>query len=190
MGLHRMYRIEKVFIHWGILSYVAMLLITIVTVKEGGEYIKKVPEHLTCLIGKESTEDYLSKNIQPYKMFNYINKELPVSSKLLFVWENRGFYCNREYVADLIYEASWIIPFIYNMENPDKLLNKLKSMEITHLLYNQTLGNVFRPSFSAPQQNQDFILSMKILEEFLGKYTRLIYQDNGVLLFEIYEPKK
>ncbi len=185
IGLQRMTQVEGSFNPTRVLSHISAILIVVVMAKEGAVYIKKVPDHLNILAGNESSETYLSKNVQPYEMFQYINKKLPESSKLFFIWENRGFYCKREYISDLIYEASWIVPFISNANSSDKLFSKLKSMHITHILYNQLLGNVFRPSFSAPEQKEDFVRSMGILEEFLGKHSRLVYQNKEILLFEV-----
>jgi len=137
-----------------------------------------VANNLSVVSGRESEESFLLRTFDAYDTFKYINDNLPSEAKILFLWENRGFYCSREYVADSMFEASYILKIVREAKNSSGLLKKLKEMEITHLLLNKRLASIFYKDKSE---------ELKIIEEFLGRYTELVYTKNDVDLFKIKE---
>jgi hypothetical protein len=133
-----------------------------------------LPNNLSVVSGMESKESFLLRTFAPYDTFRYINKNLPEDAKILFLWENRGFYCEREYIFDSVFEASWILKMVREAKNSLGLFKKLNEMQITHILLNKRLAGIFYD----PKGGE-----LKIIEEFLAKYTELIYSKNNVDLY-------
>lgn len=126
--------------------------------------------------GLETKDSYLSRTFQPYKVFKYINEKLDKKAKLLFLWENRGFYCEREYLADSFFQASHILKMIRKCGSADALLEELKKRGITHILINKQLVALFYTQKGG---------EIKIIEEFIGRYCNFVYAENDVDLYEI-----
>jgi len=139
-----------------------------------------VANNLLVVSGMESQESFLLRTFETYDTFKYINENLPAEAKILFLWENRGFYCSREYIADSMFESSYILRIVRASKNSAGLLKKLKEMKITHILLNKNLWSIF-------YQDKKEGIELKIIEEFLGRYTELVYTKNNVDLFKIKE---
>jgi len=131
---------------------------------------------LPVVVGLESKDVYLTRTFQPYATFKYINEKLPQSVNILFLWENRGYYCEKKYMADSAFEASYMLQMIRQCGNVEKLHAKLKELKITHILLNKNLASIF-----CDQKGKE----LPIIEEFLGKYTKQVYSENNVDLFEM-----
>ncbi|MFH1563964.1 MAG: glycosyltransferase family 39 protein [Nitrospirota bacterium] len=127
-------------------------------------------------VGLETKDAYLSRTFTPYKVFKYINEKLDKKAKILFLWENRGFYCEQEYLADSFFEASHILKMIRKCGSADALLEELKKRGITHVLINKQLAAVFYDKKGG---------EIKIIEEFMGRYTNFVYSENDVDLYEM-----
>ena len=76
-------------------------------------------------------EDYLAKQDRSSKIFQYINKNTPPTSKILLVNEIRTFYLNRENIRDLYYR----VYDKYHLNGVDKIIKDIKAKGITHVLY-------------------------------------------------------
>lgn len=130
--------------------------------------------NLSVVCGMESKEAFLLRTFPPYDTFKYINNNLPQDAKILFLWENRGFYCEREYIFDSVFEASWILKMVKDSKDGLGLFKKLKQLKVTHILLNKRLAAIFYD----PKRTE-----IKIIEDFLGNYTQLVYSKNDVDLY-------
>lgn len=139
-------------------------------------YTHNLADNLRVVVGLESKDEYISRNCSSYETFQYINKNLPKSAKLLFLRENRGYFCDRPYIGCSFYEVSQKVKMIRKSQTAEGLLKKLKEEKITHILLNKNLLFLF------PYNEER---ELKIIEEFLGRYTELEYSKNNVDLFKI-----
>ena len=98
---------------------------------------------LPVVAGLESKDAYLTRTFQPYAAFKYINEKLPQSANILFLWENRGYYCDKRYMADSAFEASYMLQMIRRCGSAEGLYVKLKELKITHILLNKNLAAIF-----------------------------------------------
>ncbi len=67
-------------------------------------------------------------------VFRFINAELPAHTHLMFVNENKGYYCARDYIADSFFEASMLSELVKKAQSTAELENLLRSLCITHVL--------------------------------------------------------
>ncbi len=78
-------------------------------------------------------DDLLRSAVHP--VWTFIDRDLPADARLLFLNTNRGFFCDREYVADSFFEASQIAAWLAPAGGDVGKLRELLAEEgISHLL--------------------------------------------------------
>jgi len=106
-------------------------------------------QNLGVAIGRSNKAQFLeqtcSVDIQP--MVEYSNANLPKDAKILMLFENRGYYLERDYVADGTFEVSRIAQMIATAESPEVFYAQLKQKGITHLLINTIYWNKYSADF-------------------------------------------
>jgi hypothetical protein len=141
------------------------------------------------VLGRESREEYLYRdsigfNLMPYyfPVVKYINENLPLDAKVLFIGEARGYYCEREFVTSLAEDPySIVIRLVRSCKDTDELLEKLKNLGITHVLYNRREGYRLKGYNIFDWQGDDF----PIFHKFWRNNLKLIYAEKDVYLFEV-----
>jgi len=115
----------------------------------------------------------------------FINKGIMSPKDLiLMVGEEKGYLLNCKFIPDNSrYGSTWAKRMIQAKEDYQRLLANLQKDGITHILYNRGFYSwVLRKT----KVNRDFIAySLYTLERFLKKYTRTIYNKNGVRIAKI-----
>ncbi|MEE2776675.1 MAG: hypothetical protein VYE73_07920 [Acidobacteriota bacterium] len=80
----------------------------------------------------------------------FVNNELPPPARLLFVHHSRGFFCERDFLADSFFEASQLADWMHRLGDRDAILADLRSLGITHVLVRrESAGPVFPDAFVA-----------------------------------------
>ncbi|MFC1840477.1 ArnT family glycosyltransferase, partial [Thermodesulfobacteriota bacterium] len=129
----------------------------------------KTVDPVSYISGKVSREKYISGFIPEYPALKYINTNLPVDSKIYFIFlGKRGYYCDREYLfgmgimSDLIKRAG----------DPEDILKGFHKRRITHLLVGYNLFDRWvKDNFTEEKQ--------KLARDFFRKHTNLLFSDNG-----------
>jgi hypothetical protein len=65
--------------------------------------------------------------------FAFVNRHTPPQAKLMLLDYNRGFWCDRRYVADSFFEASQLAAFIGLAGSVPQLRDLLTQLGITHI---------------------------------------------------------
>ena len=131
------------------------------------------------LSGKVSRDQYIERYRPEYPVMQFINKNLPANAKVLFIFMgNRGYYCDRCYVFDMVRNKSMIANIIKNTHDPEALANILRKNGITHILTNISILNRWA---TAIFERQD----IKALRLFFKRYTQIAYSKNGYFLFSL-----
>jgi hypothetical protein len=156
---------------WSTIGYFALFTARVVG--------NTVPNQLPSAIGAERREDYLHRRLQPYDAMVRASRELPRNAKVLLVWENRGYYLDRPYIADSFYEASWIMQLLEKDQGGDLLAEKLKREGVTHVLLNVLLGKHFGRSYN-PRVRE-------ALDRFVRERGKVLFESNGIVVAELGE---
>jgi len=141
------------------------------------------------VLGRESREEYLyrdsiGRNLMPYyyPVVKYINENLPLDAKVLFIGEARGYYCERNFVTVLAEDSHTIvIRLVRFCKDTDELLEKLRNLGITHVLYNRREAYRLRGYKIFDWQGDDF----PIFHKFWWNNLKLICAEKDVYLFEV-----
>jgi hypothetical protein len=136
---------------------------------------------LAYLAGFESRESYLTRHLGLYyTTVVHINENLPPSAKVLFLWEPRSYYCQRDCQPDAILDKFKHLTYKYH--DAEGIAEYLHREGVTHLLLYQTglehiLGARFDPI------TPDDMAALSTLQE---DYLHLIHDEGGAyLLYEL-----
>ena len=91
------------------------------------------------LRGKEPRAGYLSRQRVTYALPYYpaaawINAHTPADAKVLLIGESRGFYLERDFIAETVYDRNPFWSAAAEVADEDDLRRRLMHMGVTHLL--------------------------------------------------------
>ncbi len=133
---------------------VMVLVLTLAT--EAWAFLGSRP--LPALLGLEPRQNYLARRLGAFwDAMSYVNEQLPDHVRLFFLWEPRGYYCDRPAQADVTLDNLAQLRVRYG--DADRAVAALQAGGFTHLLFHKTgleflqqpsippptLGRLFRP---------------------------------------------
>ena len=136
---------------------------------------------LRYLTGFESKENYLTRHLGLYyTTVVHINENLPPSAKILFLWEPRSYYCQRNCWPDALLDKFKHLTYKYH--DAEGIAEYLHREGVTHLLLYQTgLEYILEARFDPI--TPDDVATLTALQ---GNYLRLIHDEGGAyLLYEL-----
>ncbi|GAK60444.1 glycosyl transferase family 39 [Candidatus Vecturithrix granuli] len=152
-------------------------------------------QSMTYLFPPQSKEVFLREHgVNSYPALAYINTETPPDSKILFIGEMRGFYCEREYELQVVRgdEDIFLQQLILEANSVTEVLQELQQKKFSHLLVNipemQRIAQSFlrRDSFFHLEDEK----KNKILEEFFSeRYLHQVFSEYHVVVYEIIYPE-
>lgn len=83
------------------------------------------------VLGLQSSQDYLAKKLWFYQDIDYMNRNLPEDSNILFINFDRGYYLERKFTYGELGQQLHILYKSYDLEG---LLQRLRELGITHIL--------------------------------------------------------
>jgi hypothetical protein len=91
-----------------------------------------------CVIGAVDRRDYLKARHMAYGLphfaaMDYMNQNLPADSKVLFLGEAQGYYCDRDHVAATIFDYNPFWVAARQAVDSEDLLARVRKMGITHI---------------------------------------------------------
>jgi hypothetical protein len=133
------------------------------------------------LFGLETKSEFLQRIIRDYSGINFADKNLTDDERMMFLWDGRGYYCERACVPD-VDQSGWTA-ITGNNPNIQAVTNRLKSQEITHLFLSIEDISFFLLKHDLDGVNRravDFLI-----KEFVPKCTELIYKDDWSRIYRI-----
>jgi hypothetical protein len=128
--------------------------------------------------GIESREHFLQEHEYNYRIFRYVNRNLPEDSTVLLQGMVKGFYCKRDYLWDHPYQR--IINYV-DYKTPEELLGRMQQLGISHIVRMIKIPQsrlVFYPQYFLDPYH----------EAFRQKYLKLLHHDKAFALFEVRYP--
>ena len=154
------------------LSIALVVIIMCLALAINADYIRgqfKYVDPIPFITGKVSRDEYIGRYIPEYPAVRYINNNLDVRAKVLFIFiGNRGYYCDRDYSHDM----SIIKKSISGAKIHEDILSELKKNGITHLLIRYGLFEEWT-SNNFPKEKQE------LTQQFFREHTNLLFIDNG-----------
>ncbi|MBA7694769.1 hypothetical protein ES703_103382 [subsurface metagenome] len=129
-----------------------------------------------------SRDQYIERYRREYPVLRYINKNLHPNAKILFIhMGKRGYYCDRDYVLDMLNNRSTLYRLVKSADKPQKVKLDLRKMRVTHLLINcDIFGRWAGDSFTTEDQ--------ELLRSFFRNHARLLYFKSGYGVYRLENP--
>jgi hypothetical protein len=141
-----------------VLGAIIILVLLLSTVKDVDSLVKS--QSLGFLMGTTSRESYLERNLGWYYRAVQLIKDKPDSSKILLLWEPRGFYLPANAFPDV-----WIDRWYVSMRELDSVeivVEHWKEQQITHILINLK-GMEFEKLTKADYPEEDWLMLESLL---------------------------
>ncbi len=133
---------------------------------------------LPFLFKTETREAYLTRRIPEYRTYQAFNQTLKKNDKALFVFmRNFGYYCDRPFYSDSFFEGHTIQRILASSSAATDVVQQLRRLGITHLMYNATLLRSMASNLPPEQQ--------RVLAEFLDKHTKREFRDGRFYLLRL-----
>ncbi len=128
--------------------------------------------------GLQSRREYLAENLDTYDTTEYINQELPASSRILMLWDDRGYYLERDYLPGARYAAQW-----WNQVDQHGevfAVEWLRKQGVTHFFRRDVAGSWLIADASLRRERAAF-------EHFRNHYLRVVFSDaeHGYYLYAL-----
>lgn len=174
-GVHNIYlRI----VHPSILFVVIILLM----VPNGvylWDYFRKVSP-TDYLRGREGREAYLSRMLLEYPAIQYINRNLPATARIYFLFMGRRvYYCKRGYFHDTGDNAWVLLRMIQSAQDKSDIKGKLQRRGLTHLLVREELLKRFL-------SNNLSLRQQRIWDSFATFHLQGLFRARGYSLYRVH----
>ncbi len=99
--------------------------------------VERVRDPFPAALGLMDREDYLRRKLDAYPAWEFINKTLPADSRVLFVGDQRGYYCRRPYLAPMALLPQPLREWADTAETGEQLRSNLLKLGFTHVFFNR-----------------------------------------------------
>ncbi len=138
---------------------------------------------LNLVLGKENKKDYLKNTLPHYSGIEFINRNLPSDSLILFIYEARTAYIKRKFISATPYDTNILKDLLREYSDPEELINELKNRRVTHLFLNKMEMERIEKKF-------DYlgIKNPEIRERFYGLLSRLeiLYSSGEIYIYSLF----
>ena len=123
------------------------------------------------LSGTLSCDQYIDKYRPEDPVLRYINRNLNPHDKILFLFMgNRGYYCDREYVLDMVSNRSLLHQLVKRSRKPEEILQGLRGNGITHMLIRYDIFDRW-----VKDEDNFTIRERELLGRFFKRHVELLY---------------
>jgi hypothetical protein len=142
-------------------------------------YQFKAVQPLSYLLGEESRDEFLSRQVGSYPATNFINRNLPADAVVYLLYlSGRGYYLDRDYLHHVGLETAIVKAMVRSSADMDALKTFLRSLGGTHLLVrNELLMKALEDNFPAD--------TVQDLLEKLAHCLIKVYESNGHSVYRI-----
>jgi hypothetical protein len=135
---------------------------------------------LPYILGLETKDKYLNRHLgEYYRAISFVNEDLPPSARVLFLWEPRSYYCQRDCQPDAILDKFKHLTYEYG--DGEGITEWLHAQGISHVLFHKTgfdhiLAAQFDPVSPADVETLRMLQEdhLELLRDISGSY--LIYE--------------
>lgn len=156
-----------------------------------------VSRPFSVVLGMETREQYLSRRPDCHQAISFINQNLPREARVLFLWEDRTYYCQRPVLADGIVESWWFVEMMGHAGKAPAFLEGLRQRGMTHILHHNfrqqyLLSDTPARALVDPKQRAEFeadlTAAQDVWDELRQDYLTPLYSANDVEVFQVNYP--
>jgi 4-amino-4-deoxy-L-arabinose transferase-like glycosyltransferase len=123
------------------------------------------------LSGAVSRDEYINKYRFEYPVIRYINENVNPHDRILFLFMGkRGYYCDREYLLDMVSNRSLLRQLVKRSRKPEEILQGLRGNGITHMLIRYDIFDRW-----VKDEDNFTIREQELLGRFFKRHVELLY---------------
>ena len=150
-------------------------------------FMQKAP--IRVVLGGESRDQYLTRNIDYYPYYRWLNEESAAETKVWLINMRRDTYhLDRPYYSDYLFEDWTLRKMLWESNSVQELRTKAGSLGVTHILTRHDF--LFDPKVSPivddAKPAAENIAKMKLAREFLLENDRRVKADNRFSLVRVF----
>ena len=133
-------------------------------------------------LGYETEDDFLSRNLQVYNAFKYLNKNLAGNDRVLIVGEARIHYIKVPFLSNTVLDQSLLETIIQPGDSLEKIRQNFKDRGLTHILINWVEWERLNKTYSYMSE-----FNWKLFRRFEEKYLKEVYldQEHGIIIYQL-----
>jgi len=121
--------------------------------------------------GTVTRDEYIERHRPEYPVIRYIDENLAPCDRILFLFMgDRGYYCDREYVFDVVANRSLLHQLVKMSRKPEQILQGLRSKGITHMLIRYDIFDRW-----VKDEDNFSIRDQELLARFFERHVKLLY---------------
>ncbi len=130
-------------------------------------------------MGLESKDSFLRREVSDYAAKQFVQANLPRETRVLMMWDARGYYCDERCLPDLL-RRQWV-GLTVPTASVSSVAAGLHEMNVTHLLFSiEDLDYLLVNDSSGTHRRA----AQFFLDEFRPACTQEVYRDEWVTVFE------
>jgi hypothetical protein len=144
-------------------------------------------DHLRVIVGEQTRDGFLRPRVRSYGCFRRLDTIASPGDRILFLFENMGYYCNFPYFADGMFEASYFVDLAARSETPEAFANALRTLGVSYVLVNTFIyRDVLRgmPLFQNSALNARYERGLRVISQFWRDFLQPIYSDYGSIIYQ------
>lgn len=158
------------------------LFLVISLIGLSAEFLSEAVYFLPAATRVEKPEDFLADRVRAYPISQFINDNLEPDAGILFMVENRTFYCRRYCYYDDFWRGSVITNLIYDAGSSEGLFEKVQSLGITHIAY---WNFPSLKKWNLDIDREIYRVAKEIFEDFREQHLSFITEKRGISLYQI-----
>jgi len=141
------------------------------------EFMKIGPLRVTA--GLESRDDFLTRTLPPYRMYRFVNRNLPPDARVFLLYmKNYTFLCDRDCYADSMFEVHTFQKILREETSAERVRSRMKTIGFTHILYDEAylLGE---PSLLSADEKSIFL-------DFQAGHLSSVHREGSYRLYRLF----
>lgn len=131
------------------------------------------------LTGRENRQAYLTRRLDHYPAMDFINRHLPPTARVLFLFAGgRGYYCDRDYFYQTYYSGEVLRPILERAASWEDVRQGLQGLGATHVLTREGLLAEYLQTTFPPEK-------LRLWMNFSKNGWERLYQAKGYRVYAV-----
>lgn len=129
-------------------------------------------------LGRETREDYLTRNLENYAIYQKANQLLPRGARLYLInMKNYGYYLNTAWESDFVFERYVLDQQMKTVTRPSEILTFFQTRRISHLMIDERF--IAAPEWGVEPH------ALELFKRFLAEHAESLHTDRGMTLYAL-----
>jgi len=146
-------------------------------------------KNLSMIFGSTPRSEFIESRIRSYRCFKHIEQLTKKNETVVLLYENKGYYLNRPFLTDAMYETSYFVDRAAEFGSPELFKQMLLNSDIRYVLINEfiqkdvvsvAMGEGF---FEKPELNRRYARGIKVIESFIDTSLEPVYSHYGSTVY-------